>query len=252
MLTWLSRYDYGGRQKHLFDALHEGTCQWVFDQSEYKTWQSSSRNPLWLVGSSGSGKTFTTSRVIDRLQRDLDQPERRVLFFFFDGNDASTRGIVHLLSAIISQYCACEDAVSKPVQKMYDACATSSREHHQPTLANLQVCLSEILSCPTTFEIAIVVDAVNEADDPSAIIDWANQLGRSRAAIKVFLSTINAPLHDLNAGEAIFFRIDTPGHTSDIDSYIEFRLNSMPKYQLLSGEMKDGCIFKLKENANGM
>jgi Cdc6-like AAA superfamily ATPase len=55
------------------DSAHptEGTCQWICSTSNYIEWQSSAQrsNLLWITGGPGSGKTFLSSFVAKKLDR---------------------------------------------------------------------------------------------------------------------------------------------------------------------------------------
>ena len=60
-----------------YDRIHcarlEGTCDWILERDEFKTWFSTKQDVetskfLWIKGPPGSGKTFLTARIIDYLR----------------------------------------------------------------------------------------------------------------------------------------------------------------------------------------
>lgn len=252
VLAWLSSYDHSSKQRLIFDALHDGTCQWIFEDSQYKLWRETVKTTLWLVGNSGSGKTFTTSRVIDLLHTQSKVTRRRLLYFYCDSNEVSSQSKADLLSSFASQICAYEDPLPTFVNDLYDECISQSGVHHRPTLIDLQKCITELLPLCSVHGLDIVIDAVNESNHALAISDWAMQVARSHQNVKVFLTTIHVPPHELMVSDSLVLRVETTGHTSDIDAFIDSRLQAMPKFQRMSGDMQLFCTSQLKNNANGM
>lgn len=60
--------------QHLSSRL-DGTCDWIFDHSQFKAWQSedatnSKARMLWICGPPGFGKSVLCARIVQKLQQD--------------------------------------------------------------------------------------------------------------------------------------------------------------------------------------
>lgn len=56
---------------------HRGTCEWLFDRNEFKTWiaDDSARPVLWLNGKHGAGKTVLCAAAIRHLSLNIPLPQ---------------------------------------------------------------------------------------------------------------------------------------------------------------------------------
>ncbi|CAG9988781.1 unnamed protein product [Clonostachys byssicola] len=76
----------------MYDNLNSirvpGTCDWILDRNDFRTWLTSTENPsvLWINAAAGFGKTVMCARVIEYLSETMNMP---VAHFFLSSKYSS-------------------------------------------------------------------------------------------------------------------------------------------------------------------
>ena len=252
VLTWFSTYDYVGIQKAAADLVHPNTCRWIFDSTVFQSWGVTKHPNLWLKGPSGSGKTITTASVIDHLQQ--CHSRRTLAYLYCNSNDVSTQGEADIVGALLHQLLASLLSVPRIVQTYFDSCAVSSGQRHKPTLSGLEECITNLVN--DNFEasgIDLILDAVNEAQRPPALLNWILNLQNQCAnRIRLFVSSSTLPEIEIVLDQFLQLRLDCSDHDTDIASYVDDRLASMTRFRSLPEPLRSSAKARLKEGAHGM
>ncbi|KAF4622806.1 hypothetical protein G7Y89_g14219 [Cudoniella acicularis] len=82
-----------------------GTCQWIFDEPEYKDWYSSATNSmLWISAAGGFGKSFLMGSIIEALQeKELQDEGINISYFFCKRGNDQTQKTEKIKNSIIFQ-----------------------------------------------------------------------------------------------------------------------------------------------------
>lgn len=83
----------------------KGTCNWIFELEEYKTWRSSTESSLlWVSGVGGLGKSILMSTVIDGLQEAFKEDKScSAQYFFCSAGEDSTRLVARIKKQLLHQ-----------------------------------------------------------------------------------------------------------------------------------------------------
>ncbi|UKZ83461.1 hypothetical protein TrVFT333_011270 [Trichoderma virens FT-333] len=67
ILDWITPSEYGPQQSDFIHRRQTGTCQWLLNSTEYKTWLTADNQTLFCPGIPGAGKTILTAVVVNDL-----------------------------------------------------------------------------------------------------------------------------------------------------------------------------------------
>ena len=83
----------------------KGTCNWIFELEEYKTWRSSTESSLlWVSGVGGLGKSILMSTVIDGLQGTFKEDKGcSAQYFFCSAGEEATRLVARIKKQLLHQ-----------------------------------------------------------------------------------------------------------------------------------------------------
>lgn len=93
------------------DHRHPGTCRWILETPNYKTWRDhKTPNLFYLSGEGGYGKSYLVSTIIEDLQifssPQLDS-EPQVLYFFCKSRENATQyGMKIMLHLVVQLFAA--------------------------------------------------------------------------------------------------------------------------------------------------
>ncbi|PMD33851.1 hypothetical protein L207DRAFT_147051 [Hyaloscypha variabilis F] len=91
ILEWLSTVDVSRGFQAALQKRQDGTGKWLLNKSEFKDWKVASGGWLWILGSSGCGKTILSSIIIQDLKETVIVDGPKLAYFFFDFRDAVTQ-----------------------------------------------------------------------------------------------------------------------------------------------------------------
>lgn len=89
------------------------TCEWIDSEQVFRSWLAgeSSSTVLWITGSSGSGKTFLSQYIVDKLDHDSNQAP--VLSYFCDEHSSPDSILRSLFAQLLEQPSIGDDAKSE-------------------------------------------------------------------------------------------------------------------------------------------
>lgn len=112
LIAWLSPLPYNNKQSQTSDRRQTGTGDWLFEQQAYKSWEDGQVNALWIYGIPGSGKTFLTSKVIDRLLNDAGVHQYTLAYCYCDFTENAAIMPVNIIHTVLVQMLAMWDTNS--------------------------------------------------------------------------------------------------------------------------------------------
>jgi Cdc6-like AAA superfamily ATPase len=81
-----------------------GTCQWIRNNSVYRSWLDGGVRLLWISGGPGKGKTILSIFLTEELESMLQKRENTILLFFFCSNQDEKRNTaVAILRSLVYQ-----------------------------------------------------------------------------------------------------------------------------------------------------
>lgn len=159
-----------------------GTCEGLLKAPEFGKWLDSElRCPqlLWTHAPPGSGKTYQTSFVIDT----LIERNAKCVYWFFEYRDARKRSLRNMLRSIAYQI-----AVHDPTYRkaLLDMQRTGTHVANGDAHAIWRNVLGAKLSkCQS--RIYLVIDALDEADLPRALLEMFASLGTVQMSIQILI-----------------------------------------------------------------
>ena len=110
---------------HLRERLkthHLGTCTWLYEDMNFKTWYSASTNKaIWYHAEPGTGKTILSSVLTKYLQDQLLEGKRlKTSYFSFSFNDPYRRQAISAIRSLALQVLMQLDTIPNSVLNLYE------------------------------------------------------------------------------------------------------------------------------------
>lgn len=234
----------------------EGTCEWLLETEEYRTWIDGPGIPfLWLFGVPGIGKSTISNFVVEHLQA---KEELHVAYFFCSAQDHRRDSACAILASILGQLLSSKKL---PTQQLYKDCVQDvyrfKREYFFRHLVDLWRALSRTLKELRSRDIYILIDALDECkgSSRSQLLHLFRNL-ESEISVK-FLITMRSEM-DIDFSVESFgnaqvsshiLKVDSSKINDDLTNFIDHRLKDLPKHWKTS--LIDEIRAKLKEKAGG-
>ncbi|KAJ6032479.1 Major facilitator superfamily domain general substrate transporter [Penicillium herquei] len=252
ILDWISPIKAHDRHHSVKNSRTENTCEWLLQSPEFETWEmSNSSSVLRLEGLVGTGKTFSTSKVIDHLLENL-HPQENLAFYYCRRNGTAGEKPDDIIRSLLRQLVTTShhsDKVLKEVQTLYNAKGNTSSvldiAAHRDLLVN-----SVNSYRRTTF----VIDALDECDERKRkkLMDTINSLRSLSNPVRVFIST--RPRDDVERhfhGDPIIEN-KCEGLETDIKDFILEKTADLPHWPRFSQSTQTEIINTLSEKSDGM
>lgn len=282
---WINPPEFMRKYEFATDEMEDNTGDWIYQKHEYKSWEASeaeesnSTRPeleqldlhgraLWIhgeyerdafqrsthkiPGKPGSGKSFLSVSVIDRLRAFTHRDKQRVvLFFHFDADDRTSNNATSayrsLLSQVFQKYYNTPDMLDRFSFSMADS-------HGQKTASAFEV--AELLHlCISTLEdkCFIVLDGIDECDDDGRFISGLLTIicNCSSTKLLVFSRPTVAALND-HIPQSLQIPMAYENQC-DIQHYLERRIESfIDRGYIPASADKARLLQHLTIGANGM
>ncbi|KAK1533915.1 hypothetical protein CPAR01_10623 [Colletotrichum paranaense] len=211
----------------------EGTCEWLIQHPSFLAWEKpSSSSILWLNGHVGSGKSFLTSKVIDRYRSHpgdtLRSPENDEGFahFYCDRSLNDRRDIKAILSSYIVQLLTVSRHRDRWHKKLLMFCKDAAASRRSLQISECQQFVRDLVN--TYPRSILVLDALDECDQRSRtqIVSFFRKLVEdSDRPVKVFMSSRPETdvLELMETSSCI--QISTSDNQKDIEKYIDLKLS---------------------------
>jgi hypothetical protein len=181
-------------------------------------------------------------------------------FYYHDFREDQMRDLRGLLSSVLFQLCDQSDSYHDILSIFY---STHRHGAQNPSNHALLRCLKELLELPGQAPVYLIIDALDECPDTSAmpspreeVLSLVEQLIESRLT-NLRLCVTSRPEADIKTVLApLTFRSisihDEKGQMEDIGNYISSVVNADPKNRKWKQQDKQLVIDVLKERASGM
>ncbi|KAH8817583.1 hypothetical protein DL96DRAFT_1820371 [Flagelloscypha sp. PMI_526] len=133
-------------------ARSGATCQWFLKNETFMQWMNKKRGLFWFRGLMGTGKTVTSSFVIETL---LLRGDVRIAYYYFEFTNPSTLSEEAVLRSLICQLASISTTIVRTLHQKHD------KGGLQPQLATLQNTLNDLVAASKK-PIFIVIDALDE------------------------------------------------------------------------------------------
>ncbi|KAH8830979.1 hypothetical protein DL96DRAFT_1813950 [Flagelloscypha sp. PMI_526] len=150
--AWLEPIQQTSKLDGNIQARGETTCEWILQNPRFIQWMDAFGGLFWYHGLMGTGKTFTSSFIIQSL---LNRDDIYVAYYYFEFTNPITLSEEALHRSLVSQL-----APANPTL-MHDLHQRHHHGGHQPQLATLQSTLKDLVSASPK-PVFIVIDALDE------------------------------------------------------------------------------------------
>ena len=181
-------------------------------------------------------------------------------FFYCDFREDQKKDLRGLLSSFLIQLCHQSDSYSDILFKFY---SEHAEEERHPSDDELARCLTDILNLPGCAPVYLIVDALDECPNTSAVrspraevLDLIEQLMKSEFP-NLRMCVTSRPETDIKdvldglTSRSVSLH-DEGGQKRDIEEYIKSVIYSHPKNRRWKAEHKQLVIDVLTKKANGM
>ncbi|KAH7343012.1 hypothetical protein BKA65DRAFT_587311 [Rhexocercosporidium sp. MPI-PUGE-AT-0058] len=184
-ISWLAIDDRSQEDalEKLSDLRQEGTCDWILESSQLRTWvEDRNAEPvLWLKGIPGAGKSVLTSHVIQKLRENSDFT---TVFFFCNSRTDSVDLCSQVLRTLILELLRSQHHLTSHIFEHF------ARQRQTPSLGQIKKLLPDLLSAVSS--VRIVIDGLDECQEKSQKVILTELLSAAKASTstcKIFLSS---------------------------------------------------------------
>ncbi|KAJ8108358.1 hypothetical protein OPT61_g8230 [Boeremia exigua] len=208
----------------------KGTCEWLPKHSRFRDWEDSECSSLlWLQGNMGTGKTYLSSKIIDRYlaqsgDKALHKHDEGFAYFYCSNSDPSRQGIDKILRSYMRQLSEVPGRPGAIHSALFQG--KDRVEWWAITVVTCKKILQEIIdSYPRTI---LVLDALDECDRATrkAFLDLCKDLvQKSSRVLKIFITSrpetdIQKDLESFQSQE-ILITISTSNNRSDVKKFVD-------------------------------
>jgi len=232
--------------------VHTGTCEWIFEEPEYKSWCDREQTPLhhgilWIKSKPGAGKSTLMKFLLDSKEQ-RPAPDNAVISFFFNARgdtlERSLEGLYRqLLHQILTKVARLQSVIS--ASEIFDL--ASLGWPRQPLENSFKRCVLRLKEERVT----CFIDALDECpeSDIRDLVEIFEDLGETTAAkgigFRVCFSSRHYP--NVSLGHCQHFVLDgQSGHQHDIATYIDSKL------RLRKSKIIEGIKTAVLERAQGV
>ena len=264
VINWLSSVPFAAHHAKLREDLVPGSGKWLLENPSFKNWRAlPDPATFWLHGKIGCGKTRLMSIVIQDFLDNLkfEGKYRHVAYFYCDKSEERRKDSAEILRSLVRQFATvgCDQRVNTKVLRIYKKRKWEAEEQGDmlPSKLNLEDCVKLSISILGDQSATILVDALDECNDPFSLIH-AFQLISESSKVKIFLAgrdEVNGEIasHQLPS----LVSVSVTNNSEDIERYIQLEVGSMvQERRLLHGKvsqsLKEDIIMVLNQGADGM
>ena len=233
---------------------HPKTCMWILQKTEVTQLLDNSCGPektlLWIYANPGAGKTVLSSFLIDHFRSAQSDPVKgNVLYFFCKNTDVDKNTPTVVVRSLLYQlYNSVKN--QKASQSLDHDIGVALDRSGQQKAVNFTV-LWQLFSTHVISLIpaAIIIDALDECQDPNQLIDGLKELSTSRSIRVIVTSRKESHLHnELNNVSSI--EIAPEDIDADIAAFVEAKVEASSR--LSRSSVRELVITKLRNAHDGM
>lgn len=208
------------------DQWSQGTCNWLLDDKDYLEWlRPSVLKPalFWLSGGAATGKSVLSSFVIN----DITDKGLCCQYFFIRFGDRRKRSLSLLLRSIIFQVAMSKPSLVEQVLRLKD----QGIDFETATPRNIwERIFKAFLFKPAEEEEPnyLVIDGLDEADDPGAMIRMFSEVSGSSMPIRILFVGRETPETAASfrkiPSDLEFKQMSIEGQEEDLTHYVRHEL----------------------------
>lgn len=207
------------------DQWSQGTCRWLLGDDQYQDWFCAplgSSSLLWLKGGAGTGKSVLSSFVIN----DLTEKGLSCQYFFTRPGENRKRSLSMLLRSVAYQRSLMEPRIISKILELVKQ--GLDLESASPTTIWKRILRPLVFHSEIVEPIYWVIDSLDEADDPCAILKLLFEVVESSVPVRVFITgqesaEISATIEKAPTTWS-FHSVNIEGHNEDIVRFIQKEL----------------------------
>ncbi|KAK1963213.1 hypothetical protein LY78DRAFT_717407 [Colletotrichum sublineola] len=261
-MKYISAIPVGKHHNEKREKRTKGTCEWLVKHSRFLEWENSPCSSLfWLQGNIGTGKSFLSSKVIDRYcnhdqatGQTPSEHDEGFAFFYCNSSDPARQSIPEILKSYIRQL----GEVSRHPESVHGALYSLYRKKEQIqsdiTIEDCVTALVEMInSYPRT---VLILDALDECKDTRQDLAkmFKRLVGESNHLLKIFIAS--RPEHDIGEylgpfqGSNATIAISTNDNHGDIKTFVDTEVDNFATNWM--SETKQLVKNVLVEKSDGM
>ncbi|KAL8698546.1 MAG: hypothetical protein Q9224_001801, partial [Gallowayella concinna] len=202
----------------------EGTCQWITQRRELATWIESVNNPqgsniFWLIGLPATGKTTLSTVIIDHLQF----LGKSCQYSFISSDHQTRRTSAYCLRSIATQLAVSNAEFGSRLLTLHEETGLAFNSQNQPLKIIWEKIFEGIIfKMKFSHPLYWVIDAVDEADQQSLLVNFFNKMQPITPIGVLFASrpVKIPPLPFRNASPITLFLSEADTH-DDIHTYVQ-------------------------------
>ncbi|KAJ5357020.1 hypothetical protein N7517_011629 [Penicillium concentricum] len=256
MLEWISSIPFGKNHNNVKEKRTPGTGEWLLQHEDFANWEESDSSIFWLQGSPGTGKTFLTSTVVDRIQDQLSDTSKNegFAFFYCDKNEPRRAQSLSILQSIVRQL---STTANNPESTQTKLCELYNKCRSAGSAFSLGQCNEQIHASLDIYEkTTIVIDAMDECnpDSRDELIEALNSFvsQSNKRQVKVFVSSRPDPDIEVQLQNALNTGINASDNKGDIREYLNVELDKLARKTPFIGRLKAKIVDTLLERCQGM
>lgn len=249
ILDWITPVNYGPQQSDNIGRQQPGTCQWLLDSVQFRTWKDTCNQTLFCPGIPGAGKTILTSIVIDKLET-LFANDTTVgiayLYCNFRRQDEQT--VNELMAVLLKQLLQCLSNCPESIKSLYEK---HIQKESRPSLEEILSALKSVIKLYS--RVFILIDALDEcrASDGSRtrFLEKVLEL-QVLCGINVFATS--RPLPDVTNLFQDSILLEIRATDNDVRKFLRSHISRLPGFILSRPELQEDVIDGIVRSVKGM
>ena len=230
------------------DKRLEGSCGWVLNDTTFSAWladDSPGAHILWFTGKPGSGKSVTTSFVINY----MEEHESIYAFYFFRFGDQVKNNLTAFLLSIAFQIATTVPEYRRRLLRLFEDGLNVQKS--APRLIWQRLFINTLFKLDVKQPIYVVVDALDEIDAASLFLRFLSDVSTCPVPLRFLVVSRGLPLLI-----AAFERVSKAVTVSQISldsSEQDLRLYVEEEMQLMHGDpfFKRRIVESILQKADG-
>ena len=223
-----------------------------FDQPIFLNWlrlasHTTKTALLWIYGAPGSGKSILSASITNWLgSREFDQQKKCVCYFHCDYRDTRKTSLLAIVRSLITQMIAHLDQMPRELRTTHKNAAKFGRRSLSTSDQPLELMRVIGKRLPETY---LVIDGLDECEDPSDVADTFKTLAYSANNISIICVSRELPSIKAAFQECASLKLTPKVLASDIDKYLKSEIKNISHLQ---NSTKDELFTALSSRAEGM
>lgn len=236
-MKWLSDDDFNyhkNTQSHLVRNRQPGTRKWLLESHEWESWLTSGGRTLYCPGIPGSGKTFTTAMVAEKMAHLSEKDDLIFAYVFCSYQQREDNKREILLRSLLRMVLEQTAEISGDIQQWYDRCQEPSIDM---IMAQLRLALDGHSRA------VLLVDALDELDSSHRVGLVSDLVNLQRAiGVNLYFTSRDIPNIRLSFEGAIIVPVKATEH--DVGMYLTSQMGKphVPNFIRTSQSMQDEII----------